>query len=323
MPGEGLSPGVSPRNIINFLKASTRRQQHFSPLAKNGDGPESSQPAGKKKTVHKKPSATVPDLKNKKTPQSKIITPAIHRTIHSSNKDKRIDLDPPIDMETENQEDADTSRSSSSYASPVKPNQSFQLHQPPAAHLQPSLSLPPSSRPPPALLQPLISPTVPPPTSSKPSTPLAGLPSSSVSVAKNFHTAPTTSTAASSVTEPTSQSSNSLLALRKAYKRSKSALVRVSSHLQFIEACSQQGKTPKGLTVNVRCSAYLADYSNVKAKFTETKGRAESEFSESLRLHYRTAAQRLDSEVQEIEKAMQDITKVSNKRDRDEHNMYF
>ena len=82
-------------------------------------------------------------------------------------------------------------------------------------------------------------------------------------------------------------------------------------------------KTPKGLTVNVRCSSYLADYSNVKAKFTETKGRAESEFSESHRLHYRTAAQRLNSEVQEIEKARQDITKVSNKRDRDEHNMYF
>ena len=114
-----------------------------------------------------------------------------------------------------------------------------------------------------------------------------------------------------------------MLALRKAYKSSKSALVRVLSHLQFIEACSQQGKTPMGLTVNVRCSAYLADYSNVKAKFMEMKGRAESEFSESLRLHYRTAVQRLNSEVQEIEKAMQDITKLRNKRDRDEHHMYF
>ena len=132
-----------------------------------------------------------------------------------------------------------------------------------------------------------------------------------------------TLTVASFVTEPMSQSSNSLLTLGKAYKRRKGALVRVSSHLQFIEACSQQGKTPKGLTVKVKCSAYLADYSNVMAKFTETKDRAESEFSESLRLHYRTAAQRLTSEVQQIEKAMQDVIKVSNKRDRDEHNMYF
>ena len=260
---------ASAPETINFLKGSTRRQQQFSPLAQNDDGPESSQPAGKKKTVHKKPSATVPDLKNKKTPQSKIITPVIDRTILSSNTDKRTDLDPPTDMETENQEDSDTSRSSfSSSASPVIPNQSFQLYQPPTAHLQPSLSLPPSSRPPLALSQPLISPTVPLPpppllaTCSKPSMPLAGLPSSSVSVATNFHTAPTTSTAAFFVTEPTSQSSNYLLALRKAYKSSKSALVSVSSHLQFIEACSQQGKTPKGLTVNVRCSAYLADYSN-------------------------------------------------------------
>ena len=254
----------------------------------------------------------------------------IDRTILSSKKDKRTDLDPPTDMETENQEDSDTSRSSfSSSASPVIPNQSFQLYQPPTAHLQPFLSLPPSSRPPPALSLPLISPTVPLPpppllaTPSKHSMALAGLPSSSVSVATNFHTAPTTSLAASCVTEPTSQSSNSLIALRKAYKRSESSLVRVSSYLQFIEACSQQGKTPKGLTVNIRCSAYLADYSSVKAKFTETKGRAESEISESLRLHYRRAAQRLNSDVQEIEKAMQDITKVSNKRDRDEHHMYF
>ena len=185
------------------------------------------------------------------------------------------------------------------------PDQSFptliQPRQPSTAHFQPSMSLPASSQPPPALSQPLISPTMPLPlppmlaNSSQPSMPPAALPSSSVSVATNVHTAPKTSTVASSITEPMSQSSNSLLALRKAYKRSKSALVRVSSHLQFIEACSQQDKTSKGLTVNVRCSAYLADYTNVKAKFTETKARAESEFSESLRLHYRTAAQRLTS----------------------------
>ena len=112
MPGEGSSSGVSPSNIINFLKASTRCQQQFSPLAQNDDGPESSQPAGNKKIVHNKPSATVPDLKNKKTPQSKIITPMIDCTILSCNKDKRTDLHPPTDMETENQEDTDTSRSS-------------------------------------------------------------------------------------------------------------------------------------------------------------------------------------------------------------------
>ena len=110
---------------MNFIKNSARCDHQFSPLAQTDHCPKSTQPAGKKKTVHKKPSATVLDSRNKNIPPSQIITPVIDRSIPSNNKDKPTDLDLPTAMVIENQVDTDTSRSSSASASSVIPD--FQL----------------------------------------------------------------------------------------------------------------------------------------------------------------------------------------------------
>ena len=61
-----------------------------------------------------------------------------------------------------------------------------------------------------------------------------------------------------------------LLSLRQTYKRTKSNLTKIRSHLAFIRDCKTLDKTPRGLRVEVTCNALLAELSTVKRRFDST-----------------------------------------------------
>ena len=54
------------------------------------------------------------------------------------------------------------------------------------------------------------------------------------------------------------------------------ALTKAKSHLSFVSSCKEKGQAPKGLQVNVRCSAFMADMTNIQKHFTETTKEAET-----------------------------------------------
>ena len=95
-----------------------------------------------------------------------------------------------------------------------------------------------------------------------------------------------------------------LLSLRQKYKKTRTNIARVSSHLAFISKCENEEKIPKGLQVNVKCNALLADLSNIKQEFATTKGTAEHDFSSSLLGHYRIVKGKLESELKTLEETI-------------------
>ncbi len=107
-----------------------------------------------------------------------------------------------------------------------------------------------------------------------------------------------------------------LLAGRKKYKKLQSQLARVSSHA---DECSQEGITPKGLRVNVKCNALLPDYSNVRQRFKQTSTQAEGEFKTSLEVHYSTAKDRLEREVEELKETLTTVLSTASTSEREEH----
>ena len=64
-----------------------------------------------------------------------------------------------------------------------------------------------------------------------------------------------------------STTGDKLLTLRKDFKKTPVSLIKAKAHLDFASACSDKGQTPKGLRVNVQCSALLADLTD---KFANT-----------------------------------------------------
>ncbi len=111
----------------------------------------------------------------------------------------------------------------------------------------------------------------------------------------------------------------SLLALRQLYKRTRNNLARVTSHLAFIETCMGKEKTPKGVRVNVYCNAVLADLTNVKTKFVETKEKAEHSYVEALRSHYRTAKVKLTKDLEAVEKEIRSTVRQASLEEVQEH----
>lgn len=95
-----------------------------------------------------------------------------------------------------------------------------------------------------------------------------------------------------------------LLSLRKQYKRSASNLARVKSHLRFVRACASRGSTPKGLRINVRCHALLADLTNIREAFASTGKSAEKDLVGHLIDHYEETSTLLEAEVRGQELAM-------------------
>ena len=103
-----------------------------------------------------------------------------------------------------------------------------------------------------------------------------------------------------------------LLSLRQAYKRTSCNLIKVNSHIEFMRACIDQEKTPKGLQVNVRCNALLADLTMIRESFMETKLEAEYIFSENLHLHYKKVQGKLENEMVTLKRGMEDELKNAN-----------
>ena len=133
--------------------------------------------------------------------------------------------------------------------------------------------------------------------------------------ATNNSTTPTTSTSAQDVdmsdeellgggVPQPAESDRDLLALRKGFKRSASNLARSRSHLGFIQECVSRKLTPKGLKIGTQCHALLADMTDVKLRFDQTKNTAETDFADHLVRHYMELVKTFEKEVAQIETEM-------------------
>ena len=104
-------------------------------------------------------------------------------------------------------------------------------------------------------------------------------------------------------------SENQLLVLRKKYKRTCSGLVKMHSHLEFIQKCREKASAPKGLRIKVKCNALLADFTDIGHRFKEIKNQAEEDFMEALIQHYELTTSRLETEksllISEMDKLCQ------------------
>jgi len=129
-------------------------------------------------------------------------------------------------------------------------------------------------------------------------------------------------TASNSPTE-LSDVAKTLLAGRKRLRKLNSQRVRVCSHLDFCKHCKDADKIPKGLRVNVQCNALLADYTNVKDKFKQTKTTAEHDFRDSLHDHYEETKQQLERDIKEVEDAIQTTLQRATQAERDEHHRWM
>ncbi len=111
----------------------------------------------------------------------------------------------------------------------------------------------------------------------------------------------------------------SLLALRQQYKKTRTNITRVNSHLTFIDQCIREDKVPKGLRINVRCNALLSDYTNVKDQFKSTKEMAEFEFSEALKNHYKKVKTKLEENLKTLEATMTKELEKAEDNEKKEH----
>ena len=87
-----------------------------------------------------------------------------------------------------------------------------------------------------------------------------------------------------------------LLAMRQKYKRVSSGLIKLKSHLDFIEKCKTKSSVPRGLCIKIKCNALLADFTNVGHRFEEIKNQAEGDFLEALTEHYELTTSKLESD---------------------------
>ena len=95
-----------------------------------------------------------------------------------------------------------------------------------------------------------------------------------------------------------------LLTLRKEYKKVAVSLQKAKSHAGLISSCKDRGQTPKGLRINVGCSAFLADVTNVKVKFAETTRQAEQGYVSHLGDHYNGISEELEEKQTLLKGAM-------------------
>jgi hypothetical protein len=104
--------------------------------------------------------------------------------------------------------------------------------------------------------------------------------------------------------ETTSSTSDRLLSLRKEYKRTSVSLAKATAHLDFVSSCKEREQTPKGLKVNVRCSALMADLTDVKEKFNHTTTLAEGSYVDHLKTHYEEVTTQLQEKKNLISNTM-------------------
>ncbi len=122
--------------------------------------------------------------------------------------------------------------------------------------------------------------------------------------------------------EPTTErrrERKTLLVLRQEYKRTKSALNKTLSHLEFLKDCDQKRKIPKGLQINITCNAPLADMTDVKERFTGYKDQAEHGYKQALLLHYSKLEIKLRGNLEAIIQEMEETVREASQPERDQH----
>ena len=106
---------------------------------------------------------------------------------------------------------------------------------------------------------------------------------------------------------PQEDPESQLLALRKRFKRVTSSIIKMHSHLDFIERCKEKSNVPKGLQVKIQCNALLADLSNIGHRFKEIRHKAEEDFIEALLEHYLLTISKLEDDQKILTISMRKI----------------
>ena len=125
--------------------------------------------------------------------------------------------------------------------------------------------------------------------------------------------------------EETNSNSNSLstrenlLKLRKDYKKTSVSLVKTRAHGSFISTCKDQAQTPRGLRINVNCSAFLSDLTDVKQEFATTSKKAESGYVGHLQNHYHAVEQELKTRKTVLLDTMTGYLKKATPEEHKEH----
>jgi hypothetical protein len=110
-----------------------------------------------------------------------------------------------------------------------------------------------------------------------------------------------------------------LLSLRKNYKKTSVSLTKAEAHSEFLTACKEQQQTPKGLKVNVRCSAFLADLTNVKTQFVETTKQAEEDYVTHLNGHYDMVVNQLTQKQSILKDTMKSLEQQATREEKKCH----
>lgn len=119
--------------------------------------------------------------------------------------------------------------------------------------------------------------------------------------------------------EPAPPRKKSLLILRQEYKKLKLNLNKTRSHLEFIRACLDKETTPRGLQVNVRCNALLADFTDIKERFAGTKQTAENSYTQALLLHYAKLEMKLKKDAEAVTAEMEATSRTVTPEERQQH----
>ena len=109
-------------------------------------------------------------------------------------------------------------------------------------------------------------------------------------VNERMETEETTST---STTTTTATTGEKLISLRKEFKKVSASLEKTKAYLDFAGACQAERQTPKGLRINVRCSALMVNLTNAQTQFDRTTNRAQENYVGHLRANYEELAEQL------------------------------
>ena len=117
---------------------------------------------------------------------------------------------------------------------------------------------------------------------------------------------------------PITQQELSLLGLRQLYKRTKSNLAKLKSHLAFLQECKKRGTIPKGLRISVDCNALMPELTNIKEQFYQTKN-SETKFADVLLEHYQIIQSMLEEELTAITATMAQKVSAAREEERKLH----
>ena len=110
-----------------------------------------------------------------------------------------------------------------------------------------------------------------------------------------------------------------LLKLRQNYKRISVSLIKAKAHLGFISSCKSQEKMPRGLKINVKCSAFLADHTNILDQFTKTTSAAEKDYVSDLDRHYKRVVTELTQKQALLVNTMKTVETQASTEEKEAH----